>query len=166
MLLAALTSGMSLLEVGIASAMTQLKWSRKKSVLILTLIITVFSLLSSFSNLSWDNLPVIKNFLVAAFGSVKGSFMDQLDYICSNWMLTLNGLASAVFAGWIWGAGKAARELYRQDPGEPMLALTQTEKIKRILLRQVPIKSWAYFVLFISPILVLITFLFATGFFS
>lgn len=166
MLLAALTSGMSLLEVGIASAMTQLKWSRKKSVLILTLIITVFSLLSSFSNLSWDNLPVIKNFLVAAFGSVKGSFMDQLDYICSNWMLTLDGLASAVFAGWIWGAGKAARELYRQDPGEPMLALTQTEKIKRILLRQVPIKSWAYFVLFISPILVLITFLFATGFFS
>ncbi|MBR2426336.1 MAG: sodium-dependent transporter [Lentisphaeria bacterium] len=166
MLLAALTSGMSLLEVGIASAMTQWHWSRKKSVLILTIIIMCLSVLSSFSNISWESLPLIKDFLVASFGTVKGSFMDQLDYICSNWMLPLNGLASAVFVGWIWGAGKAVRELYRQVPGEPMVALTKAERLKVVLSRQVPIRSWAFFVLFVSPILVLITFLFATGFFS
>lgn len=166
MLLAALTSGMSLLEVGISSVMTQWGWSRKKSVIILTAIIMVFSLLSSFSNISWNALPWIKDFLVAAFGTVKSSFMDQLDYICSNWILPLNGLASAIFAGWIWGASKAAKELYRQAPDEPMIALNETEKLKKMLLWQIPIRSWAFFVLFISPILVLITFLFATGFFS
>lgn len=166
MLLAALTSGMSLLEVGISSVMTQWGWSRKKSVIILTAVIMIFSLLSSFSNLSWDALPQLKNILTAAFGSLKSSFMDQLDYVCSNWILPLNGLASAVFAGWIWGAGKAAKELYKQSPDEKMTALTETQKLKTLLLRQIPIRSWAFFVLFISPILVLITFLFAAGFFS
>ena len=166
MLLAALTSGMSLLEVGISSTMSQWGWSRKKSVIILTAAITILSLLSSYSNISWNSLPWLKNAFVGAFGSVKGSFMDQLDYICSNWMLPLNGLASAIFAGWIWGASKAAKELYKQAPDVKMTALTKTEKFKVIMTRQIPVRSWVFFVAFISPILVLITFLFAAGFFS
>jgi NSS family neurotransmitter:Na+ symporter len=166
MLLAALTSGMSLLEVGISSTMSQWGWSRKKSVIILTAIITILSLLSSYSNISWNSMLWLKNAFVGAFGSVKGSFMDQLDYICSNWMLPLNGLASAIFAGWIWGASQAAKELYKQAPDVNMTALTMTEKFKIIMTRQIAVNSWIFFVAFISPILVLITFLFAAGFFS
>ena len=166
MLLAALTSGMSLLEVGISSVMSQWGWSRKKSVIILTAGIMVLSLLSSYSNLSWNSMLWLKDAVVGAFGTAKGSFMDQLDYLCSNWMLPLNGLASAIFAGWIWGAGNAAKELYKQASDVDMSALTKTEKFKVMMTRQIPVRSWVFFVLFVSPILVLITFLFAAGLFS
>lgn len=166
MLIAALTSGMSLLEVGISTCMTQWKMSRRKAVILLTIGLSLLSLLSSYSNLSWKTLGGLQDFIVYAFGSARSSCFDLIDYICSNWVLPLNGLFSALYVGWIWGAGKAVRELYRQGSGVRMNAYEKTEELKTLLLRRVPVRSWAFFILFVSPILVFIAFLFAAGFFS
>ncbi|MBQ7394090.1 MAG: sodium-dependent transporter [Lentisphaeria bacterium] len=166
MLIAAITSGISLVEVGVSTCMNQWKISRKKAVLLCLVFVSAFSLLSSVSNVSWENLSGLEAVVVYAFGSARSSFFDLLDYVASSWVLPLNGLAVAIYVGWIWGAGKAVRELYRQGQDVKMRAFSRTEKWKALLLRRVPMRTWVFFILFMTPILVLITFLFTTGFFS
>lgn len=166
MLVAAVTSGISLFEVGISSLMSQWKLSRKKAAVLCLGGVSIFSLLSSFSNVSWANLPRLEAAFIYAFGSARSSFFDLLDYVSSSWVLPLNGLLAAIYVGWIWGAGKAVRELYRQGQDVQMRTFTRSEKIKALLLRRVPVRSWVFFILFMTPVLVLITFLFTAGFFS
>ena len=166
MLVAAVTSGISLFEVGISSLMTQWNLSRKKAAVFCLCGVSIFSLLSSFSNVSWANLPRLEAAFVYAFGSARSSFFDLLDYVSSSWVLPLNGLLAAIYVGWIWGAGKAVRELYRQGQDVQMRTFTRSEKLKALLLRRVPVRSWVFFILFMTPVLVLITFLFTAGFFS
>ena len=166
MFIAALTSGISLFEVGIATGMSQWRLSRKKAAFLCFAGVSLFSILSSVSNVSWANLPQIEAFFVFAFGSARSSFFYLLDYVSSSWVLPLNGLAVAIYVGWIWGAGRAVRELYRQGQDVQMIAVERTRKIKTLLLRRVPVWAWVFFILFMTPILVLITFLFTSGFFS
>ena len=166
MFIAALTSGISLFEVGIATCMTQWKLNRRMAAFLCFAGVSVFSILSSVSNVSWENLPKIEAFFVFAFGSARSSFFDLLDYVASSWVLPLNGLAVAIYVGWIWGAGRAVRELYRQGQDVQMLAVERTQKIKMLLLRRLPVWAWVFFILFMTPVLVLITFLFTAGFFS
>ena len=166
MFIAALTSGISLFEVGISTCMAQWKLKRKTATVLCFTGVAVFSILSSVSNVSWENLPQIEAFFVFAFGTARSSFFDLLDYVASSWVLPLNGLAVAIYVGWIWGAGRAVRELYRQGQDVRMTAVERTQKIKMLLLRRLPVWAWVFFILFMTPVFVLITFLFTAGFFS
>ena len=96
------------------------------------------------------------------FGSVKGNFLDELDYICSSWILPLDGLLIAIFAGWVWGVGKCARELYRRGGAEP-LTLSCSGNCRSKLNMQLSVKAWSLFVRFVAPLLTLLTFLYAVG---
>jgi NSS family neurotransmitter:Na+ symporter len=164
MLIAALTSGMSILEVGVASAMEHLKMSRHRAVIAVGSGVTLLGLLVAASTIGWSNIPALETLWLTCFGSVKASFLDQLDYICSSWMLPLNGLAAALFVGWIWGTRKAARELYRR--AVPTLPSRPETGFRRLLNLRLPITFWGFFIRFIAPILVFITFLYAAGFFK
>ena len=86
---------------------------------------------------------------------------DLIDYVASNWILLLNGLAAAFYAGWVWGTNGAAHELYRT--GADTKGLSKLQKFNRTRL---PIISWSVFIRFISPVLIFVTFLFAAGFFQ
>ena len=94
------------------------------------------------------------------FGSVRSSLFDLIDYVASNWILLLNGLAAAFYAGWVWGTNGAAHELYRT--GADTKGLSKFQKFNRTRL---PIISWSLFIRFISPVLIFVTFLSAAGFF-
>lgn len=161
MLIAAGTSGMSLLEVGTATAMEHLKLSRHQAVVAVTGFVGIMALAVAPSVLGWGRLPWAHDFLVAAFGGARGSLLDLVDNICSNWVLPLNGLAVAVFVGWIWGTRKAARELYRRGAPPP-----DENSLWRFFHLQLPVTFWGFFIRFIAPVLVLIIFLSAAGFFN
>ena len=160
--IAALTSGISLLECGVATVMQHLKISRQKAVIGLTVIISAFALLSCWSVADWSSFPTLEKMFKGLFGAVKGNFLDQLDYICSCWILPLDGLLIAIFAGWIWGVGKCSRELYRRGGNMP-LTLENTAGLRDKLNMRLPVRVWAVFVRFIAPLLTLLTFLYAAG---
>ena len=90
LLIAAITSSISLIEVVTAYFTEELKLSRRMAVGITTLIIVVTGSLSSLS------MGVLKG--VKIFG--KG-FFDMFDYLSSNILLPLGGLFIVIFTGWV-----------------------------------------------------------------
>ncbi len=108
---AALTSGVSLLEVAVAYFIDERKWSRHKAVLICTAGIIITGLLSAVSITNWDNLQWLHGWLVTAFNVESSNFFDTIDNLSSNWFLPLGGLGISLFVGWIWGTRKAVKEI-------------------------------------------------------
>jgi len=87
---AALTSAVSLLEVPVSYIMERLKWTRTKSVIMISIIIFVLGIPSALSF----------GFPQLTFGGK--SFFDWVDFVTANIMLPLGGLASIIFAGFRW----------------------------------------------------------------
>ena len=89
---AALTSGISILEVPTATFMENFKISRAKAVIILTSIISFFSI---FASLSFGLLSEYK-----IFGK---TFFDLLDVVSSNYLLPFNAMILCIVVGWMMG---------------------------------------------------------------
>ncbi len=89
LLIAALTSSISLLEVFVAWMSEEMKITRKKAVLYSTLILSVLVILCSLSQ------GVLKDFLI--FGK---SFFDLFDYTTSDILLPIGGLLIVIFTGY------------------------------------------------------------------
>ncbi len=100
LMIAALTSGISLLEVVVAYFIDQLAWTRKKAVWIIGGVIFALGVPSGLS-----------------FGVLSGAtimdktFFDIVDNIASNYMLPLGGMFTAIFVGWVWGTKPATKEI-------------------------------------------------------
>ncbi len=88
-LAAALTSAISMLEVGVAFLVDERGMKRRTATLVLAFSTWLVGVLCSLS-----------------FGSLSGikllglSFFDFLDTLCSDWLLPLGGLAFTLFVGW------------------------------------------------------------------
>jgi NSS family neurotransmitter:Na+ symporter len=100
--IAAITSGISLLEVVVAYFIDELGWKRKKAVI--TISPAIF-LLGVPSNLSFGILSEARVFGLTFFGVV--------DSITSNYFLPLGGLFIAAFVGWVWGMKEANAEVHK-----------------------------------------------------
>ena len=87
-LAAALTSAISMLEVGVAFLTDEKGMKRRSATLLLAFLCWVVGVLCSLS-----------------FGSLSGikvlglSFFDFLDHLCSDWLLPLGGLIFTLFVG-------------------------------------------------------------------
>jgi len=97
---AALSSGVSLLEVVVAYAMRRLRWSRRKAALLLGEAIFALS-----------TLPSLGYGPLAGVRLLGGSILDGLDLAASQVVLPLGGLIFALFVGWAWGRGVALEEV-------------------------------------------------------
>ena len=88
-LAAALTSAISMLEVGVAYLVDEKGMERRKATLLLAFGTWLLGVLCSLS-----------------FGPLAGvkllglSFFDFLDVLCSNWLLPLGGVLFTLFVGW------------------------------------------------------------------
>ncbi len=92
---AALTSGISLLEVVVAYFIDDRKWKRKKATLVLGGVIWVLGVFSALSYSELKGVTLVKN--------MEGQGMpilDSIDRIANNYMLPLGGLFIALFGGW------------------------------------------------------------------
>ena len=89
LIVAALTSSISLFEVGVAYLTEERKMSRKKAVIVLCLSIWVVGILCS---LSFGPLSHVK-----IFGNTIFDFLDKLS---ANFLMTLGSLMVVLFVGW------------------------------------------------------------------
>jgi len=170
LLVAALTSGISLLEVVAAYFVDERGWSRRRAVWLPGAAIFLLGALCAISVGDWDRLPWLRAAIVAAFGAVKGSFFDVMDNLASNWLLPLGGFFIALFTGWIWGVKPAMDEI-RQGAAEytdvPLVSLLAGLKDDHDPHAHHPAMTlaalWGIFIRFISPVAVLVAFLHTIG---
>jgi NSS family neurotransmitter:Na+ symporter len=170
LLIAALTSGISLLEVVTAYFVDERKWPRHQAAVVFGLVIFLLGSLCAVSITGWHNLPELHGLLVGAFGKVKGSFFDVLDDLASNWMLPLGGLFISIFVGWIWGTKKAIDEIRHGSHNfadvhlVALLAGLKDDPSHNDPRHVVTLASvWGIFIRFISPVAVMIAFLNTIG---
>ena len=89
LIVAALTSSISLFEVGVAYLMEEKKMSRRKAVAVIFVITWVLGILCS---LSFGPLSGVR-----VFGNTLFNFFDKLS---ANWLMPLGALLIVLFVGW------------------------------------------------------------------
>ena len=94
---AAITSSMSLFEVAVAHGMDDLKWSRRKSTVIMGALITLLGLPSAAS---LSGAPKLWGM----------GFLDAMDFLTNQIMLPICSILTCLFIGWVWLDG-AKREV-------------------------------------------------------
>jgi NSS family neurotransmitter:Na+ symporter len=170
--IAALTSGASLLEMGVTFLIDQLNWSRQKTILVLFFVISALGVFSAVSIGGWEYIPWVKKGFDFCFSPdhVKGSFFDVLDYVTSNWCLPLAGMMTAIFAGWLWSARAAARELRKgSNIMDINLLLLLSGFGKEPFYRQMLNTGltfttlWAILTRYFAPVVILLVFLHSLG---
>ncbi len=170
LLVAALTSGVSLLEVVTAYFVDEWKCCRKKVTVLAGVVIFLIGSLAALSIADWDRIRWLQIALLKLFGSAKGSFFDVLDGLSSNWLLPLGGLFISVFVGWIWGTKKATDEIRKGSHNfadihlfSLMAGLKDDESHNSEVHVLTLASVWGVFIRFISPVAVLIAFLNSIG---
>lgn len=113
MAIAALTSAITILETVVFVVEDYWDWSRRRIVLMLTVLLWVVGLGTVYSFSSLENFYPLS--MLPAFET--RNIFESLDYIVSNWMMPAGGLLVAVLAG--WGLRRAATrdELQLDDGG-------------------------------------------------
>lgn len=142
--IAALTSGMSLLEIPISYFMDQFNMKRVKSIIISVALVIALGIFASISAVNWDYLQGLYAALVKVFGEahVSSSFFNLLDTFASAYVLPLSGLMTALFVGWVWGTKNTQEEL--------KLGASNLDKIFPL---------WAVLIRYIIPVVIVIIFL-------
>ncbi|MDX9981360.1 MAG: sodium-dependent transporter [Lentisphaeria bacterium] len=148
LLVAALTSGISLLEVVTAYFVDELNWSRRQAAVIFGLVIAA----------------------LGAGCAVNGAFFDLLDNFSSNWLLPLGGLFISFFVGWIWGTRKAVDEIRHGSHNFAdvhllsLMAGLKDDESHNSPVHVVTLATvWGLFIRFVAPVFVLIVFLWKIG---
>ncbi|MDA8351960.1 MAG: sodium-dependent transporter [Firmicutes bacterium] len=130
---AALTSSISLLEVPLRYLEDEHGFSRKKGTLLAGGLIF---LLGIFATLSFSTLSHVK-------GIAGLPIFESMDFIASNVLLPLGGLVFILFAGWKWGI----RQVFDAAKGEDGKGLPAQ-------------LFWEWIARWVTPVLILIVFLF------
>ncbi len=141
--IAALTSTVSLLEVPVAFLVDQKRWSRKKAVIIVSMIVFVVGLPSA---LSQGAVPALGS--IAWLGGTD--FLGVMDFLFGNLSLSLGGLLLAILVGWVWGSRKATEELLL-GAGPSYAALAP---------------GWSFMLKFVCPLIIAAVLLNLTGVFG
>ncbi len=99
-LLAALTSAVSLMETSVSTFMDELHWSRRKSCFLMAVIMLV---LGTASSMGYGLLDFIK-----IFGM---SFLDFFDFMTNSVMMPLAALATCILVTKVIGFDKIIKEI-------------------------------------------------------
>lgn len=103
LVIAALTSAISLLEVVTAYFIDEIKWNRKKAGIIVGIGIWLLGILPSLGYSTFSYVKLIKGY----------NILDSFDFITNNILLPLGGLLVTLFIGWFWGTDNALEEANR-----------------------------------------------------
>lgn len=167
---AALTSGISLLEVVTAYFVDERKWSRHLAATVFGAVIFGLGALCAISVGDWERIAWMQRALAALFGAAGDSFFAIMDNLASNWMLPLGGFFIAIFVGWIWGTKKAVDEIRHGSHNfadvhvVSLLAGLKDDASHNSDIHVLTLASiWGFFIRFVSPIAVLIAFFHTIG---
>jgi NSS family neurotransmitter:Na+ symporter len=144
LLVAALTSGISLLEVVTAYFVDELNWSRRQAAIVFGIIIAI----------------------LGGFCAVNDGVFNVLEDVSSNWMLPLGGMFIALFVGWIWGTKNAVDEIRHGSHNFAdvhlfsLLAGLKDDDSHNSHVHVFTLASlWGIFIRFVAPFFVLLVFL-------
>lgn len=167
---AALTSGISLQEVVTAYFIDERGWSRKRATIVFGSVIWFLGCLSAVSFYGWGRLLWLKQVLQSVFGTVPASFFATMDNLASNWMLPLGGFFISLFVGWIWGTRKAVVEIRHGSENFAdvhlvalLSGLKEDESHNSTDHVWTLASVWGIFIRFLSPLAILIAFLYTIG---
>jgi len=138
LVIAALTSSISVLEVVVAFLTEQLNWHRRKATLIAATVITITGIICTMSQGPWES---IRLFDLNVF--------EILDWTSANLLLPLGGFFIVIFAGWFLSKDMVKNEI------------TNNGTVRSVLF-----EAYLFIVRFIAPIVILMIFLFGLGVFG
>ncbi len=147
--IAAVTSGISILEVSVAYLVDELKFSRKKATMVMGILVYLAAIpcALSFNLLSDVTIPIQgKDF----------TFFDVADFLASNILLPLGGFFLAIFAGYIWGIDNTVKALLKGDSGSLYFGNSILNSSKSKIIFGLLIK-------YLSPVLIFLVFLYQFG---
>ncbi len=128
---AALSSGISLLEVVVAFFIDTLRWRRIPATLLVGTAIFAFGSLSALSGSTLAEATILPG----------KSFFDSMDYLASNWFLPIGGMFIALFVG------------FRMNPELVKREFCQSSVLTALFV------PWLYCVRFLCPLAVAAIFL-------
>lgn len=174
LLVAAWTSGISLLEVVTAYFIDERGWSRRRATLVFGGFIFALGSLSALSPdaglTGWSRLATLRDLLVFCFGAAPGSFLDLADNLASNWLLPLGGLLISLFVGWVWGVKPALDEIRHGSDNfgdvhlVSLLAGLRDDDSHNSPVHVLTLAAvWGIFIRFISPLAIMLAFLHTIG---
>ena len=147
--IAAVTSGISILEVSVAYLVDEQNFSRKKAVLIMASLVYLAAIPCALSfNLLADS--------TIDFQGKPFTFFDIADYLASNVLLPLGGLFLAIFAGYFWGIDEVIKNLLIGESNSIYFgnSIAKSQNFKNI---------FGFTVKYICPILIFLVFLYSIG---
>ncbi len=147
--IAAITSGISILEVSVAYLVDEKNIPRKKAVLIMASLVYLAAIpcALSFNILSESTFD---------FQGKPFTFFDIADYLASNVLLPLGGLFLAIFAGYFWGIDDVIKNLLVGESNSIYFgnSIAKSKNFKNI---------FGFTVKYICPFLIFLVFLYSIG---
>lgn len=139
LVIAALASGLSLLEVVTAYLVDEKGYDRKKTAIWAGVLIFLLG------------IPCALSFGVLSEYKIFGrNFFDTLDYFAANVLLPLGGLLVCVFVGWVWGARESFHEI---AAGSEEVHVHERRWLK----------YWKFSVRYLTPIAMAVVFIVSAG---
>lgn len=165
--IAAVTSGISLLEVVVACCCEELKISRRKATVLCVILVGLIGMLCAFSSVSWDALPWLQSWLEMVFHTSQASFFDLLDVFNTYYLLPISGCGICIFVGWIWGSRHAVQELRHGGRSFTDVGIWQLlSGIKNNQPGQITMAMiWGALIRFVTPVAIFFLFLNGIGWF-
>ncbi len=152
LMIAALTSTISMIEVPGSYLIDEKKWSRKKAAWIVSIAAFVVGLPAALSKGANETLS---NMQFNLFGLTNTGFMDIMDFIWGTLMIMIVALFICLYVGWVLKPGRIVAEI---NEGSPFFT---TKRIMGFTLAQI----WVFFIRFVCPVFILIVILNMFGIF-
>ena len=166
--IAALTSAISIAEGCVTCLIDHFKFRRKTAVFWTILVVSVSGIFCTLSVFNWNRLPFLHRGLVWAFGSASDSLFDLIDQFLSNYLLPIGGLGTSLFVGWKWGVRYALEELRKEgnDVTDTSFFALLSGLKDDPLSKETLALILGILIRFISPICVILVFLYNIGWLS
>ncbi len=144
-MLAAITSNMSLVEVGVGYLIDRYRLSRPRATVIIGVFTLIMSIPCSLSMGVLESKAVLGFLKVGPLAGVKLfglNLFDLLDYLASNVFMIIAGLFTCVFIGHYWGVANALKEI-TNDGAVPFRF----------------VKLWGFLIRYVGPLFMIVVLL-------
>ncbi|HUV14795.1 MAG TPA: sodium-dependent transporter [Acidobacteriota bacterium] len=133
-IIAALTSTVSILEVPVSYFVDERGWTRKKAVALVACSAWLIGIPAALSYGATDFLTRLPG--------IGASFFDVISTAFGDISLSIGAFFIAVFVAWVWGVAKASKEIESEGNSFALKA------------------PWSFLIRFVAPITILIVFLY------
>ncbi len=167
--IAALTSGISLIEPLISICVGEWKMRRRTAVWTTVFLLMLTGSFVSVSMAGWERMPELGRAAGWLWGAqAPAHLFDMLDSFSCNWLLPLVGLGITIYVGWVWGVSYAVEKMRhgaggRLDANVFQLLAGLRSNSENTPAVCSPALCWGLLVRWITPLLVLAAFLNGIG---